>query len=361
MLESNFSQGYVFSYLLKTLPILIRSPNIIVQPFFHGTSPSTHSKSALLLPMNTKDTYGIYTISTLLSILSCNYTTRLYQDLNIDEVETILLEDPHDSELVKKCFELTNKGKTALVFSIQGYGELSDLFFEWPIFIKSYRSIIHLTSNYSQELSEVKAQFRDYSIEITLDNDEGKGLVLADDDQTGFWIASGIGFGNLDTPLLSDVEEGISGRNALRIDVLEGMGEENYAQWQISHVYNVPQNWSSYDFLTLYWYGHGDGSRYVLILLCPGEKNFFFYQFEDCWKGWRKVLIPLRLPEGFHEISGVKIWKGSVGSPSLDEIKKILLKLSPQNPNLTGTWFLDRIALEKGVLAKLKVQLPKKI
>jgi len=359
--ERYYGESFIFSYLLKALPAVIRSPNIVVYPLFQGTTPSAYSKSAVLFSTNSED-HGFYTMCTLLSLLSHNYTTRLSSDPDIDEVNTIFLEDPYEYKIVEKCLDLVRKGKTALVFGLRRYGYLSDLFFKWPIFIESKGGCIHLMENYSQEVSKAEAQFRGNSIELILDNDGGESLVLADDSQAGFWDASGIGLGVLAVPVLSDVKEAISGRNALKIEVREGIeGESNFAQWQISHVFDVPQNWSSYDFLTFYWYGHGDGKRYVLILLSPGKKNFFFYQFEDDWKGWRKVILPLKLPEGLHKVSNIKIWKGSVGNPSLEKINKLLLKLSPQNPNLTGTWFLDRMILEKGTLLSIKVSLPRNI
>ncbi|GEM_PF-5720399 len=360
LLERNYSGGYMSSYLLESLPTIIRTESLAVLPLFDGTPPSAHSRAAVLLKSSGSGDMYVSTICTILSMLSCNYTTRVPSDLDVNEIDVILLGDERDPELVEKTLDLVRKGKFALVFGVQGYSNLSDLFFEWAnISLKSEGGFIHLAENYPKEARELTPQFRGNSIELILDNDESEGLILVDDNQTRFWVASGIGTGNLSIPVLSDDPRRVSGANSLRIEVKGREGD--FAQWQISHVFDAPQDWSGYEFLTFYWYGKGDGKRYLFILLSPGRKNFIYYQFEDSWNGWRKVLLPLNLPEGLYEVSGVRIWKGSVGEPSLKEVRKMLLKLSPQNVNVSGTWFLDRISLERGSYLKLRVRLPVKL
>ena len=121
------------------------------------------------------------------------------------------------------------------------------------------------------------------------------------------------------------------------------VGKESYYQWQIERSLNKI-NASEYDYLSLYWYGRNDGKEYVVRILTTSGS--ILYTFIDNWTGWRKVYLPLKLPNGRYIINGITITKENIGNPTLSSITKIEFKNSAKYLNLAGSFLIDRIAFE---------------
>ena len=166
--------------------------------------------------------------------------------------------------------------------------------------------------------------------------------MLLDENISG-WESKGIGkgYGRISIPRLLSSYNAISGNISLRVKV----GKESYYQWQIERSLNKI-NASEYDYLSLYWYGKNEGKEYVVRILTTSGSILYTFIFIDDWTGWRKVYLPLKLPNGRYIINGITITKENVGNPTLSSITKTEFKNSAKCLNLANSFLIDRIAFE---------------
>jgi len=309
-----------------------------------GSAPSRNSSLALILPYyyDEETAWAYSLINTLLSFGRYNYTTVYELDSRINEKEIIIV-PLDDSRIVENLLQrMDNRSDIKMiVFNTDGSNYLAQHFMIGETELSTTSSDNSTTLINTSHPIEGTAT-------LYIRNDKGntvkyKGLVT--DNHTSFWEAAPYGSGNIGLAVLKDdLNFKTEGASGLRIEV----GEGGYAQWQIAHAYSDPQNWAMFDFLMFDWYGHNDNKRYVVELYAPDIKNYFWYEFIDNWQGWRRVLIPLDMPEGAKEVFGVQINKVRKGNPSWNNVTTVNIRLSGANPNIEGIWFIDNIGLDVG-------------
>ena len=351
MLSERYSHSYM-AQMLSFLPPIFENSKVKIYRLPEGAPPSFHSDVVLLNPPNV--TGGInetkFWGQTLLSLGGYNCTTS-FDIQTLRTKSTVVI--PSDEEgLVKTVLDTLWKGQAErlIILNLQGFGPLSQAFFtsETKVFLSASEGLKTSPS------TQVMFSPIDGRMDLKLGNelDEKDFLVVSDSNHTSVWKATPYGSGKTGIAVLNDdIDVKATGESSLRVDV----GDGEYAQWQISRVYDATQDWSSYDFFEFYWYGKGDSNRYIVEFLAPDHRNYFWHEFVDSWEGWRRVVIPLRMPEGRNEVFGVNVGKTEKGSPKWDQVQAINIRLSAVNPNLKGTWFLDKIGLDVACWSTLNV------
>ena len=193
-----------------------------------------------------------------------------------------------------------------------------------------------------------------FSIQFILDNDKEEtldfssytegadGSPLIYDDDESFWTAIGIGSGTVQVPTLSEeLTEVKKGTSSLKVTVNTTGG--SYAGWAIYHDYATSQDWSSYDFLCLYWYGANSGTTIRIYIPAPDGANQFYYDLIDNWTGWKRLVIPLRAFSTY-------------GSPSWSNVTAIDIR-SQADP-ADATYYLDRTLVDVGQWAVVEIFVP---
>jgi hypothetical protein len=162
--------------------------------------------------------------------------------------------------------------------------------------------------------------------------------VLWDDDQTSFWSVSASGTGSLTAPTLSDVASPSKrGNNCLKTVVGDG---GTYGVAILYHNYNPSQDWSSYDFLAFWLYGANTGTT-IQLWLRDTNINWSRYDIVDDWTGWKRIVIPLRNPDGYY---------GS-DYTDLSIINRIQIEFRS-----SGTWYIDRGGVDNWT--KIEIRIP---
>ena len=350
---SAYAESYIKRHLLHVLPSYNCADIYQIQGI---TPPAENSNIVLVVPEN-YSTINCFYAYDILSSAGYNYTT-----MHISDMETLVKAEiivvPSEI-LASKILDLKNDLKLnfrkLIILNLDGYyGKLSGI--NYPSF-----NIILTSADYGEAhledpthqnktLKNVKGiKTTPFILETTASNNS---LILGDDDASGFWRASASLRGNLSIPKLTDDEElKISGKNSLRIEVYNG----SYAQWQVSWVFRNVTDLEAYDFISFYWYGKGDGVKYVIQINTNTPGKYFWYQFVDSWTGWKKVILPMHIDDGSYSIYGVHINKATKNQASWRNVKRIDFKLSGANLNVGGIFHIDRFAFERSTLVNLKV------
>lgn len=170
----------------------------------------------------------------------------------------------------------------------------------------------------------------DYSVEANVyaaSTEEIDPLIVADEKQSSFWIPLAGGKGSLDIALIDDSQVKVKGNDSLQIIV----GSGPYEWWNIKHIYDTTQDWMLKDHISLYWYGEGTNVILNLYVMAPDDFNVFRSVFKDDFRGWRKLIFPLK---EFSIFKGSPTWS-KVGEIRIEEVS-----------NVRGTWRLDRLILD---------------
>lgn len=353
VLNSAYSEGYLVKYLLSSFQTAYQNTQTAVLAVPEISAPKLSSDTVLLIPDGDNEDY-LY-IYNVLSLGEREYTTYLESDSNIDG-DTFILP-------VDKLYNLDNlEGKDVLIINTSGYGPYARQIFESKLKLNlSFENDIedaffHLTGDYDPQFESIRTSFplTGNQFEFIVDNDAAENLpaVISADNQTSFWTAFATGEGNIGAPTMTDSQDSkAEGSDSLRI----GVGEGNNLVWVLKHDYEEAQDWSSYDFISFYWYGYGDDKGYDLDIHTTSGR--FYYSFYDSWEGWKKVIIPLRMDAGVRNVAGVKIKKALLSEPSWDNsVCSVRITLSTGNFNRAGTWYLDRVILDTGKWAELGIE-----
>lgn len=354
-----YSEGYMIQHLVNVAPESYNSTVAYIYNLPKLIPPSEASDTVLVLPEGEFDPIYFYAFDAL-SLAGYNYTTASISDLQtLSNSDIVVVTSEKLAGMVLKVNEVLGLCMEHLIIlNFDGeYGELADMFSP-PInvFLNSSKygkvllsspldTALNTTSNIQGVLSTP------FNVETVPGNNS---LIFSDDDAKNSWRRFARYEGNLRAPRLSDSPDlKASGENSLTIKV--GNGE--HGQWGISHVINEKERLDEYDFLTFYWYGKGDETKYVVQAICTNLNRSFWYSFTDGWVGWRKVMLPMNVNDGAYTIEGVKIVKVTRGDPNWNEVNRIEFKLSKSNLNVSGTFHLDRFAFEKCIQANLTVNI----
>jgi len=348
LLSSEYG-GYVSSHLLRFIPKVYDDGYSKIYSLPNGTPPSLESKTILVLP-DDETNMNYFFAYDVLSLSQYDYTTMLKNDPNIYKGDVIIL--PYDPQGASDIDQLLKNlgNKNIIVINTDGYGTIAD-----SLFTGSFRYMLKTSSNNTFILLEnenVKWSSLNASsfgiLAFTICNEGGTILTLADDGISSFWVPSATDEGTIGIPLLNDTTiTKVSGNSSLLINV--GEGRNKY--WILRHDFKQPIDWSNYDFFTFYWFGRNDGSWYVLYFY--SSEGYFWYTFRDSWTGWRKVIIPLNMPDGKICLNGVNIVKVTSKNASWNDVKTIMFALNANNPNLRGSFCMDEISLEKAVRGEI--------
>jgi len=350
--KPGYLPGHVLPYLsskfyANTLVNILKLPQFV--------PPYIIAPTVLAIPPADELNENYLFLYDILSIGGYAYTTALYGDTNIKGKTLILCDDGMVFSNATQMFADTwaRQYKTIIIFNSVGNGPLARYFFNMPLkadaWIVCEGAYIHMPIGYNRTYTNITLAPNDSYLEFILDNDltwTPASCRLADDDQSVFWKPCHWGRGNISiTHLYDDFSIKVSGNNSLRIEV----GPGTYAQWGLVHYFTSPQNWTNYDFMAFYWYGHGDNNWYAVYIFSKNSHRCF--EFRDTWRGWRRVILPLKAKEGKYIIDGIHINIYRVAGSEEElwkNVKSILIKATVSAANLRGTWFLDAIGLDVG-------------
>ena len=182
-----------------------------------------------------------------------------------------------------------------------------------------------------------------YSLEFILDNEleEVNPLVVTDDDQSAFWTVGGSGTsGTLSISISDDSTEYLRGSNSLKITV-DNTG--TYDVVYIYHNFSSTQDWSGYEFITLWFYGSGTGDD-IGVKIQDSGGNVSRWWITDDFIGWKRFILPLKHPDTTP--TGTEADLSRVIQIAIDDIQT------------TGTWYLDRVVLDVGQWITIEHYIP---
>lgn len=107
-------------------------------------------------------------------------------------------------------------------------------------------------------------------------------------EKSKFWKVVKIGTGSIDATISDDSNERICDDSSLLINVTQG----SYARFNLFHDFPIHQDWSSYDFISLYWYGNSSNIR-VNLVAAVTQTDLFVTQIIDNFTGWSRLVLPL--------------------------------------------------------------------
>jgi hypothetical protein len=177
------------------------------------------------------------------------------------------------------------------------------------------RSFMIQTLSYDEQqtISYIKNMLSGYFNNITLWNTA----------QSDFWSAYAFGKGNIGVNIDYNKE---MNNNTLRIEVTQG----NYHCVGVRHIFDNKQDWREVAFIYFYWCGKNTGNEWQLIIAAPDDTNWFAFNFNDDFVGWRRIQIPLSQ-------------FGQVGHPDWKQVSYIAIRSFNPDPN--NSWLLGEIGL----------------
>jgi len=312
-INKKYKLGYINNHFLQPFMKCTSSNNslakVISLPYM--TAPAFSSVTMLVLPKEYDRTL-LYSYD-ILSLANYNYTTVLIDDIaSLSDAETLIAPSEELALKLIKLKKLCNlKFKHLIILNINGYGELALNYFKEPRVKLTLNNnsenvaVLLVNGLQTNSISMIAAPLE---IEIrALAN--GTFFALLDDSADG-WVSIGMGSGNISAPKIDiNYENKAIGNASISINV----GPGKYSQWQIAKIFPQPINVDGFDFISFYWYGRGDGREFV-ILFYSGSSDYYWYSFRDTWYGWKKVLIPMRIPNGCYVLNGVHFCKNMYGN-----------------------------------------------
>ena len=347
-----YRSGFMYSYMLDFLEEVYRweKGSIYIMPQF--SPPRAEADAVLVIREDPSETYWAYA---LLSLGRFEYTTAMESDPYILERGFLIIPTDRMPTVFTRdsWLKWLGSGGTAIIIGGEGPGDLAEMVLSGRLEAYVEEPGAHILGAGGELLRNITSFRGELEVDLISLLDENEPVILADDDQTAFWIARAWGSGTIGVPKLID-DEGTKthGSNALRIEV----GDGDKARWAICHYYDPGANWAGYDFVSFYWYGHGDGSSYVVWIEAPDVENRLWFYFVDNWTGWRKVFLPLSGVDGLHIVNGIRLRKVTHGEPDLSDVRYISIRPGAGNPDLRGTWYLDRVILDVGRWTDLHVR-----
>lgn len=365
-IRDKYDNSYIANHLVPLGPLAYNNSEINIVQLPELAPPTSHSNTILVTPDGVDpDIWYAYDI---LSLGRYNYTTALLSDINtLKEAEVIIAPT---EEVALKVIEYTAtynlRPDKLIILNIDGYEKLAEQFFIGPYQTVSLdndsalQAHLQCISPYAADMvTSITRLISPQSFLVAAKSNDPNPYILAEDNSSNEWRIGGMGSGNVSICTLEDDSKlKASGSNSLAIIV----GKGKYAYWQI--IRNLPkaQDLSSFDFISFYWLGKGDNKRYVVQINTDEAGKNFWYSFQDGWMGWKKVLLPMHVPDGEWDFAGVHFEKVTNKGAQWNRIKAVDIHLEDSNPNMEGTYHLDRLGFEHGlwVNASAKYEKPLK-
>jgi len=352
-----YLNGYILNHLLGSISPFFNDTNASIYYLETVAPPAEDSKTIFVVPENDFDRRYLYAYD-IMSLAGYNYTTSYISDVQtLSEAHTIIVpSEKLASEVLKLKTNLKLGFSKMIILNLDGYyGEFAKI--SYPLVNISLVSTdfgeAYLKDFIDQEMvaNVYGADFVPFVVEVRALNNS---LILADDKAAGSWQPSAGLSGNIGTPtLFDDPDEKVSGEDSLKIQV----GNGSYAQWQLTWQFENTVNLEAYDFITFYWHGKGDETKYVIQVNTETPTKYFWYQFTDNWKGWKKVILPMHVADGSYTLYGIHFSKVTKNDATWRNIKSIDFKLSGANLNVGGAFHMDCFAFEKAPVITLKAEI----
>ncbi|MEM2981370.1 MAG: hypothetical protein QW385_08440 [Thermoproteota archaeon] len=351
-----YGTSYITQHLLNVLPLhTVSEAKAMIYQISPIAPPSEKSNIVLVIPEICSDPRYLYAYD-IMSLAGYNYTVAYICDMEtILKAKTIVVPNEY---FASKILELKRKlelpFEKLIVLNLDGsYGELAEIYYPKINIALTSATFGNATLRnplYPLQISTnlTGITFTPFILETIASNNS---LVLADDNASKFWHASAEICGNINfTQLTDDSELRALGENSLKIEI----SNNTYAQWQISYEFSNTTNLDLYDFISFYWYGKSNGVKYGIQVNTDTAGKYFYYEFTDSWQGWKKVILPMHIPDGSHSLYGVNFFKFTKEA-NWSNVKKIDFKHLDTNLNISHIFHLDRFAFERNILVNLKV------
>jgi len=344
------SKKYASSYLsIHFLPIFMESylkkgANVMLLPKM--VAPYFDGETMLVLPKDQNP--SIWYAYDILSLANYNYTTVLMDDIAmLSRAKTLVAPTENIAMQLIQLKELFNLSfKNLLILNLDGYGKLATDYFSGAKMVLSLdkdseeKAYLLIGGSPTNNITLLAAPLQ-FEIRSKLSN--SNMFTLLDDDLDG-WVTTGIGSGNISIPRIGlNNENKIFGNASIYIDVESG----SYGYWQIAKTLPKPINVDEFDFISFYWYGRGDGKNYVLNF--HSTSGNYWYSFKDTWRGWKKVLIPMHIPDGRYTLNGVFFVKATNRNASWSDIRRVEIRNEGSNPNVSGFFLIDNFGFESAL------------
>jgi len=343
-INQNYASGYLATHLLPLLMSNSSNDNAQIISMPEMVAPCSNSQTLLVLPNSPDPT--IWYAYDILSQAGYNYSTVVIDDVAaISKAKVLIASTDGIAQTLIQYKNLFDLGFDKLIIlNLDGYGNLASNYFSNPKMTLSLDEASKESANLESGLvttDNLTTIAGPLEFEIHSNYDSGGFLPLLNDSLDG-WVPSGMGSGQIGLPELSlNYETNISGNASVEMDVKSG----EFAYWQIGRSWPEPLNVSNFDFISFYWYGKGDGKNYVLQF-SSSSSNRYWYYFKDSWQGWKKVVIPMRIPDGSYDLNGVYFVKVTDGGPTWNNIVNVAIRNEGSNPNLAGTFLIGHFGFE---------------
>ena len=352
-LNTHYTTGYFNSHFKNSLTPVISPEFPWLSSPIQGVAPSFSSNTALVVPFNLTSPVVQYGYD-FLSYGLKNFTILNELDHRLSYFDTIVIpQDIISESYMQQLIDLVIGGKKVLVLSSGGYSLVAEEFFELitvnlNVSVESPQStcVLHSLTNYTTPYNMLNLTALHSPLEFIVDLDERSinSTLISEDNQSSIWVAEGIGTGTTSVPILSDDSTTkVTGNDSLSITLAEG----TFGSWRLTNTMGL-QDWTNYDFLSFYWRGINDGRVYQIEILAPDENNLFRYEFRNTWSGWRRVVIPIRMPFGTTNIATVSLTKKAMGVPLWETVSaiRVLPNSSTGDAFVGDNFFIDHVSLE---------------
>lgn len=139
-----------------------------------------------------------------------------------------------------------------------------------------------------------RAETRSFYQNIENEYIETDSIVIADDNQTAFWVLTNEGVGGISSAQVNDAVDKVSGIDSERVDTGAGAS----LRTTLTHIYGITQNWSGEVILVLYWKGASAGNIYYRIR--DNATIWYLWRVVPLGGGvasWRRFIFLLDAPD----------------------------------------------------------------
>ncbi|MBN2259973.1 MAG: hypothetical protein JW702_05490 [Clostridiales bacterium] len=351
------NQNYDSSYLGKHIVATNSSGNpdndSSIISFPQMSPPSDYSNAMLILPSVSNSI--IWYAYDILSEANINYTTVLIDDLSTIAEGKILIAPTEEiaTQLVQYKNEFNLSFEKLIILNLNGYDYWASKLFPNSAITLNIdedslgKAELILDNERTNNISTI-VDAQDFQLQS--ESERGKFTSLLDNNLDN-WSSSGSGNGNISLPELrvnNDFNDDTN--SSLEVKVESGV----FAYWQIEKTLTAQVDFSDSDFISFYWYGKSNEKNYVLEYQ-SGSAGKYWYYFTDNWEGWKKVIIPMQIPDGKYRLNEISFVKVTTGLPVWNNITKVRIRNEGSNPDLSGNFMLSRFGFESTIQINMTI------